>query len=197
MNLPNRITLARIIFIPFVIFFYLATFIPYCKLISLVLFLIAIFTDFLDGYLARKLGQVSTLGVFLDTIADKMLTLSIFALILCTDATAQPIGVVSFIIVLCRELIVSALRQLAASKNVVIMADMWGKVKANFQFFTIAFFLLLEFLTFNLALEGTIVVIVEAICYVLLGLTVASTLMSGVHYMVKNRAVFKEEKANS
>ena len=194
MNLPNRITLARIILIPFVIFFYLATFVPYCKLIALALFLIAIFTDFLDGYFARKLNQVSTLGVFLDTIADKMLTLSIFALILCTDATSQPIGVISFIVVLCRELIVSALRQLGASKNVVIMADMWGKVKANIQFFTIAFFLLLEFLTFNLARTGTFVDVIEILCYVLLGLTVASTALSGVHYLIKNRAVFAQDK---
>lgn len=190
MNLPNKITLARIILIPFIIFFYLATFIPFAKLIALVLFVIAVLTDFLDGKLARKLGQVTTTGVFMDTIADKMLNLSVFALIMVSSDMFQPVGVISFIIILCRELIVSALRQLAATKNVVIKADMLGKIKATIQFVTIALFLLLAFLITIVPSESVFITIMQVVCYVSLGVTVAITIVSGLNYLIKNRQVF-------
>ena len=193
MNLPNKITLTRIILIPFIIFFYLATFVPFGKLIALILFIVAILTDFLDGKLARKLKLVTTIGKFMDSIADKMVTLSMFAIILCMDGVYQPIGVVSFVIILCRELIVSALRQLAAAGNVIIAADMWGKVKATFQFFTIAFFMLLAFLLETFNLSTTLFNILNITCYVMLGITIVVTIVSGLHYLIKNRQVFNAQ----
>ena len=139
MNLPNKITVVRIVLIPFIVFFYLSTsFIACGKLIAAGLFAVACLTDFLDGYLARKLNLVTTLGKFLDSIADKMLVLGAFALVVADNTILAPYGVIAFVIVIFRELIISALRQMAASKNVVIAADMWGKVKANFQFFAIS-----------------------------------------------------------
>ena len=193
MNLPNKITLTRIILIPFIIFFYLATFVPFGKLIALILFIVAILTDFLDGKLARKLNLVTTIGKFMDSIADKMVTLSMFAIILCMDGVYQPIGVVSFVIILCRELIVSALRQLAAAGNVIIAADMWGKVKATFQFFTIAFFMLLTFLLETFNLSTTLFNILKITCYVMLGITIVVTIVSGLHYLIKNKQVFNAQ----
>ena len=146
MNLPNKITVTRIVLIPFIVFFYLSnSFIPCGKLIAAGIFGIACLTDFLDGYLARKLKLVTTLGKFLDSIADKMLVLGAFVLIVADNTILAPWGVISFVIIIFRELIVSALRQMAATKNVVIAADMWGKVKANFQFFAVLFFMIFSY----------------------------------------------------
>ena len=103
MNLPNKITLTRIVLIPFVLFFYLAPFVPFGKLFALVLFLAAVLTDFLDGKLARKLGMVTTLGIFLDTIADKMLVLICLLPLVCDGTIFHPVGVIFYSILLCRE----------------------------------------------------------------------------------------------
>ena len=195
MNLPNKITTVRILLIPFIVFFYLSTgFIACGKLIATGLFAIACLTDFLDGYLARKLNLVTTLGKFLDSIADKMLVLGAFALIVADNTILAPYGVIAFVIVIFRELIISALRQLAASKNVVIAADMWVKVKANFQFFAILFFMAFSYFIDNPVLSKTLYTIFFVVCYTLLALTVLSTIISGVHYFVKNKAVFASDE---
>jgi len=191
MNLPTKITMLRIILLPLTIFFYLATFVPFGKLYALILFIICILTDFFDGYLARKLNMTTTLGAFLDAIADKIVNLSMLALVLCLGSTNQIIGVLSFIIILCRELTISALRQLAASKNVIIKADMLGKIKTTIQFLTISLFILFAFLIESFTLTATFRSVLEAICYTMLGLSVAITILSGVNYLVQNRHVFK------
>ena len=191
MNLPNKITVTRIVLIPFIVFFYLSTaFIPCGKLIAAGIFGIACLTDFLDGYLARKLKLVTTLGKFLDSIADKMLVLGAFVLIVADNTIIAPWGVISFVIIIFRELIVSALRQLAASKNVIIAADMWGKIKANFQFFAVLFFMVFSYFIDNAILSSGLYLAFQIVCYVLLTITVLSTVISGIHYIVKNKAVF-------
>ena len=94
MNLPNKLTLLRIILIPFMMFFYLADFIPYGigKIVAIVIFILASLTDLLDGKIARKYNLVTDLGKFLDPIADKLLTATAFLLILQT-AQFQHLGV--------------------------------------------------------------------------------------------------------
>lgn len=141
MNTPNKISLARIMFIPLFIFFYLATFIPYGKLIAVIIFAITGLTDFVDGYLARKNNQVTDLGKFLDPIADKLHMTSGLLLIVCDGTIPSIYGVLIAIVIISREFIVTAFRQIAATKNVVMQADMWGKVKANFQPVAIALFM--------------------------------------------------------
>lgn len=195
MNLPNRITLCRLLLIPVIIFFYLAdSFIPAGKLIATIVFTVAIFTDFLDGYYARKLNMVTTLGKFLDNIADKMLVLSSLVLLICDGTILAPYGAIATIIILAREFMVTALRQMAASKNVIIAADMWGKVKANFQFFAVLFFMLFSYLIGLNVISSTLTLIFEIVCYVLLGVTVLATIISGIHYLVKNKEVFIDKK---
>ncbi len=195
MNLPNKITLSRLILIPVIIFFYLAdSFIPAGKLIATIIFAIAIFTDFLDGYFARKLNLITTLGKFLDNIADKMLVLSCLILLICDGTIIAPYGAIATIIILAREFMVTALRQMAASKNVIIAADMWGKVKANFQFFAILFFMLFSYLLGLNVMSSTLKLVAEIICYALLAVTVLATIISGVHYLVKNGEVFVDKK---
>ena len=183
MNLPNKISMTRIIAIPFVMFFYLADFIPNAigKIIALVLFAVIAFTDLVDGKIARSRGLVTDLGKFLDPIADKLLMTTGLLLILADGTMIAPWGVIMTIIIVAREFIVSALRQIAATKNVVLAADMLGKIKANFQPVAIAFLGSFEFAY-------------VIICYVLMGIATLLTIISGVNYLVKNRAVFKENK---
>ncbi len=210
MNLPNKITLFRIVLIPVFIFFFLASFIPYGKLIATLVFMIACFTDFLDGNIARKRNLVTNLGKFLDPIADKVLVLAgMLLLIACpitpnianpqvVDAIIYPyyIGILAVFIIFAREFIVSAFRQLAASKNVVLAADIYGKVKTVFQMITLIFYFLYAFLVeeFYYTIKGTANTVFNLIGYVLLAITVIMTIVSGVKYITNNRQVLKDEK---
>ena len=195
MNLPNRITLVRLLLIPVIVFFYLSSsFIACGKLIATIVFSIAVFTDFLDGYFARKLNLVTNLGKFLDTIADKMLVLSALVLLICDGTILSPYGAISTIIILAREFVVSTVRQMAASKNIIIAADMWGKVKANFQFFTVIFFMFFSYLIDLSVLSNTLNLIFIIVCYSLLAITVFATVISGARYVFKNISVFSEKE---
>ena len=198
MNLPNRITLIRILLIPVVIFFYLSeAFLPCGKLLAAIIFVIACLTDFLDGYYARKLNLVTTIGKFMDTIADKLLVISALVLVVCDGTIPSPFGAIFAIVIIARELLVSALRQLAASKNVIIAADMWGKVKANFQYIALTLYMLFSYFIDIAILPGWASLTLEILCWVSMGATVFSTVMSGIHYMVKNKGVFKDEKTEN
>lgn len=194
MNLPNKITLSRILMIPLIVFFYLADFVPYGKVIALVIYILSAVTDFLDGYIARKYNLITNLGKFMDPIADKMLTISVLILVICDGTVPMPYGAIAAIIILAREFIVSALRQIASTKNIVIAADMWGKVKTNFQLVSFGALMLLSFLTKNTNYNGTGIEIFSIINWVLLGCTVLLTVISGINYLIKNRKVFGDEK---
>ncbi len=194
MNLPNKITISRIILIPFIIFFYLSSnFIYAGKLFAGILFAVGILTDYLDGYLARKNNQITLLGTFLDSIADKMFVIAGLVLVVVDGTIANPFGVIALIIVISRELIVSALRQIGAGKNIIISADMWGKVKASVQFIAIFLFMIFSFFQDNVSILGTpLNTVFSVACYVLLSVTVLCTVLSGVHYLIKYKKVFKE-----
>ena len=210
MNLPNKITLVRMFLIPIFVFFYLATFIPYGKLVALIIFMIASFTDYLDGHIARKYNLVTNLGKFLDPIVDKLLTMSGFLLIAGypvfaagSSNVAEPIimpsyvGIVAVIVILARELIVTALRAQAASRGIVLAADMYGKVKTVFQLITIIFYMLYAFLVeeFYSSIAGVANTVLSLVGYVLLAISVIMTIVSGCNYLIKNKQVFKDEKS--
>lgn len=191
MNLPNKLTLSRIILVPFVVFFYLSSSYIYAgKLIASGIFILGILTDFLDGYIARKKNLVSVLGVFLDNIADKIFVITALILLICDGSIIPPFGAIFAIVIIAREFIVSALRQIAANKNIVIMADMWGKVKTVFQFTDMFLFMIFSFLKDNNFNSSVVYKILGTLCYILLGITVIVTLVSGIHYLVKNKKVF-------
>ena len=140
MTTANKITLTRIAMIPFFIYFaaqpmliidelrYLVVF-PTSTVIALVLFCVASFTDFLDGYVARKYNQVTDFGKFVDPLADKLLVAS--ALILFVEQKAMAGWMVC--VILARELIITSLRVVAANKGVVMAATWTGKVKTCVQ----------------------------------------------------------------
>ena len=182
MNVPNKISLIRIFAIPVVAFFYLADFIPggWGKLAAMIIFAVAALTDFVDGAIARKTNQVTDLGKFLDPIADKLLMAVGLLLILADGTMIAPWGVIMTIIILAREFIVSAFRQIAATKNFVMAADMWGKIKANFQPIAIAAFMFLAFNNVN-PFMGSFTYAYSIICYVLMGIATVLTIISGIN----------------
>lgn len=193
MNLPNKISLIRIFAIPLVVFFYIASFIPYGKVVALILFTIASLTDFLDGAIARKYNLVTDIGKFLDSIADKMLMSCGLFLILADGTMIAPWGVIMTIIIISREFIVTALRQIAAANQIIIAADMWGKVKANFQPIAIAMFMMLA-IDNQYSYLGVVREYFAWACYILMGIATVLTIISGINYLVKNRKVFVENK---
>ena len=208
MNLPNRISVCRILLIPIFVFFYLATFIPYGKLVALLIFALACFTDFLDGYIARSRGLVTTLGKFLDSIADKILVMSGLILLIAVpiaphggtllEPAIYPtyMGVTFAIIIIGREFMMSALRQIAAAKNVILAADMFGKVKAVFQFVTLIYYFAYAFIVaeFYSLIGTTANMVLSVVGYVLLVATAILTVFSIINYITKNRKIFREEK---
>ncbi|HSB51434.1 MAG TPA: CDP-diacylglycerol--glycerol-3-phosphate 3-phosphatidyltransferase [Dissulfurispiraceae bacterium] len=133
LNLPTILTFSRIVLIPF---FVLIT--PRSPLLGIAIFLIASATDFLDGYLARRSGQITKFGIILDPIADKFLVIS--ALILLVDMVKISAWIAIVIIV--REFVVTALRVVALSKNIVISAETGGKLKTAAQMVSIILLLL-------------------------------------------------------
>jgi CDP-diacylglycerol--glycerol-3-phosphate 3-phosphatidyltransferase len=132
-NLPTVITFARILLIPLFIF------VVYSKpLLGAFIFIIASVTDILDGYIARKSQQVTKFGVLLDPIADKLLIIT--ALIVLVDMT--PIAAWIAIVIITREFAVTGLRIVALSKDIIIPAEMGGKIKMIAQFSSILFLLI-------------------------------------------------------
>ena len=203
MNVPNSITLTRLLMIPVIVFFYMADFIPYGRLVAALLFVVASLTDFLDGFIARKYNKVTTLGKFFDSIADKVLVMAGFLLIVAgpifgSAPVVYPswLGVVCIIIILAREFIISALRQLAAAKGVVLAADMGGKVKATAQYFIITFYMILAFVETDLLNEAgkssTAMAIIRFVLMILLIATTFLTIYTGASYILRNTKVFKD-----
>lgn len=195
MNLPNKLSVLRICLIPFVMFFYLAEFIPHGvgKIVAIVLFVLAALTDMLDGKIARKHNLVTNLGKFLDPIADKILTGCVFFLILADGTLPAPWGVIIVSIIIAREFMVSALRQLAAAKGVVLAADIWGKAKTFIQMIALPMCLLLAYVnSCGFAVAEWIVLSIEMLSYLLIGVATVLTVVSGANYLIKNRSVFKD-----
>lgn len=195
MNLPNKISCIRIALLPVFVFFYLATFIPCNYLIAAIIFCVAALTDLIDGKIARKYNLITDLGKFLDSIADKLVVIAALVLVTVDGTIPAPYGVIIAIIIISREFMVSALRQIAAARGTVLAADMWGKYKATFQFISLP---LLMFQAEALAsgwFAGTGFMVLQIVNYVLLGIVTALTIISAIHYFVKNRAVLTEEPA--
>lgn len=129
MNIANKLTLFRVVLVPFFVAFSLGSFTTYDKYIALVIFIIATATDKLDGTIARKYNMVTSFGKFMDPIADKLLVCS--ALVCLTAQNRIPAWAV--IIIIAREFIISGIRIIAAEKGVAIAASKWGKLKTVFQ----------------------------------------------------------------
>ncbi len=190
MNLPNQLTVARIIMTPLFMAAMLINF-PHHYLVALVLFAAASFTDFLDGNIARARGIVTNFGKFLDPLADKMLTTAAFLAFLA-KGFGWGIAWVLFI-VLFREFMIASLRLVAVSSEVkkVIPANMWGKVKSVSQMIAFLFGIALLYFAesilplFNLSwdIAANIINVLYIVYCVLLWVSTVVAVISGVIYM--------------
>jgi len=170
-------------------------------LVVFVIFVIASLTDFLDGYLARKNNQVTDLGKFLDPVADKLLVNSMI-IFLCihhsyTSVEQTPFPIYAAIIIIARDIVVDALRFIAAKKNIVIAANIFGKIKTVSEMIVIPCLLLNGWpFTYLDKLIGIGVHQLRIVSF-LIYITAILSLLSGIIYVVKNRNVFKESKDNT
>ena len=180
MNLPNKLTILRVIMIPFFVFFMLAPYFEgYGNYIATAIFVVASLTDMLDGKIARKYNLVTNFGKFMDPLADKLLVCSAMICLIETGQLASWI----VIVIIAREFIISGFRLVASDNGVVIAASYWGKFKTTFQMLMVIVLLLnIENIFFQVL--GTI------LTYIALILTVVSL----VDYLAKNKDLLKEQK---
>ena len=183
MNLPTKITLSRIFMLPVIAVFFYVVF-PYHYLVAAIVFVLAAITDMIDGYLARKRGEVTSLGKLLDPIADKVLACGILMLEAANGMMLyDPTGIILTILIVCREIVIGAFRTMAAHKGDILAADKLGKLKTIFTNVSIPIIMIGDFHEV-IKMIGSILFLIAAIL----------TLISGANYMIKNRHVFKEEE---
>lgn len=179
MNLPNKITMFRVVLIPFFVFFMLSDQIPCYNIIAAAIFIVASLTDMLDGMIARKYNLVSNFGKFMDPLADKLLVCS--ALICFVAIPSNPMPAWAVIVIMSREFIISGFRLVASDAGVVIAASYWGKIKTVVQ--------MLMSILLILNLDGTVINMAE---YIFIYAAVILTVVSLVDYMVKNWNVMQD-----
>lgn len=181
MTIPTKITMVRLVMIPFVILCYcLQSLNEYLFILTSALFLIASMTDYLDGHIARKYNMVSDLGKLLDPIADKVLVAA--GLFIVIDGGYIPVNYFALIcttIIIAREFMIGVIRQMAALKKVVLAADKLGKIKTATTMFALTFLLLS-------ANDNIVFVVFRYAGTVLFALATLFTLISGLNYLIKN-----------
>ena len=185
MNLPNKITIFRVVLIPFFLLFLLIPSIPGNRWIALAIFIIASLTDMVDGKIARKYNLITDFGKFMDPLADKLLVCS--AMIALIELERIPAWVV--IIIIAREFTISGFRLIASDNGVVIAASMWGKVKTTVQMIMVI--LLIADLGSVFPNAAGVITIME---YVLIYAAMLLTVISLIDYIVKNKEVIKSYK---
>ena len=177
MNLPNKLTILRVIMIPFFLVALLVDGIPAGKWVALAIFIIASFTDMLDGKIARKYNLITNFGKFMDPLADKLLVSA--ALIALIPLGKIPAWIV--IVIISREFIISGFRLIASDNGIVIAASYWGKIKTVTQMVMIVL-LIADF-------SNSIIDVLET---VFIYLALALTVISLVDYLIKNKNVLKD-----
>ena len=178
MNLANKLTTLRVVLIPVFLVLLLSPLIaePINRYIAVGIFIAASITDFLDGYIARSRNMITNFGKFMDPLADKLLVCS--ALVSMVELGDLPAWVV--VITLSREFAITGFRTLAMQANIVMAASWWGKLKTTTQMIMIIVVLL--------QIQASVMNVIETI---LVALAVFFTIVSGVDYIVKNKAVLK------
>ena len=179
MNLPNKLTIFRVMLIPFFVLCFYMPAIPFNNVIACVIFCVASITDFLDGYLARRDGLVTNFGKFMDPLADKLL---VGAALICLIETGQ-LPAWAVVIIISREFIISGFRLIASDNGVVIAASYWGKFKTVTQMVMVILMLL--------NIPG---VIFPVITRFVMWAAIILTIVSLIDYIIKNKDVLKDTK---
>lgn len=178
MNLPNKLTVLRVILIPFFVFFLMAPyFAGYGNYIATAIFIVASLTDMLDGKIARKYNLVTNFGKFMDPLADKLLVCSA---LICLVETKQ-LAAWIVIVIIAREFIISGFRLVAADNRVVIAASYWGKFKTTFQMVMVCLMI---------ADIRALAVLTQIVMWI----AVVLTIISLVDYLMKNKGVLLDGK---
>ena len=184
MNLPNKLTILRIVMVPFFVFFLLADFVPHRYLFALLLFCAASYTDHLDGKIARRDHLVTNFGKLMDPLADKILVMSALICLVKLDLAST----VCVILIMLREFSVTSIRLLAVEQGRVIAANNWGKAKTVSQMIAIITILFLQYVcTWNPAALGAC----NTIGQVLVWVTALLSVISGIIYLKDNADVLK------
>lgn len=185
MNLPNKLTIFRIILIPFLLIFLLFDFIPLDsqikRYIATFIFILASITDAFDGYIARKYNLITNFGKFMDPLADKLLVTSTLIALIGIKHAVVPLNHWVVIIIIAREFFMTGFRTIAMEKNIVISAAKSGKLKTIFQMIMIIFLLL--------NINNIIFIFITKI---LIFISVFLTIYSLIEYFIKNINVLKE-----
>ncbi len=177
MNTPNKLTVARVIITPFFLLAIMSS-IPHRFLIACAVFAVAAITDAVDGKLARKNNQVTTFGKLLDPVADKMLTTAALLAFIAEGIC----GVWPVFIILTREFIITSVRLVAASQNVVVAANIWGKIKTATQMvFTIIIMLWGELVE----VFGFLKLNFHDVSNIMIWITAVLAMISGIIYLVQ------------
>lgn len=179
MNQPNRLTILRVCIIPFFVVAMLCPSIPYGNYIAAAFFLIACFTDFLDGYLARKYNLITVFGKFMDPLADKLLVAAALICFLVGPNREMPAWAV--IIIISREFIISGFRLVAAERGLTIAANYWGKAK------TVVQMVMSVLLILNLPHP-----LFRIVDLVFIYAAVILTVISLIDYIYKNRSILED-----
>ena len=179
MNLPNKLTIFRVILIPFFVLCFYLPVIPFNNVVACVIFCVASITDILDGYLARRDGLVTNFGKFMDPLADKLL---VGAALICLIESGQ-LPAWAVVIIISREFIISGFRLIASDNGVVIAASYWGKFKTVTQM-AMVILMLLNF-------PGAIFPVITRI---VMWAAIILTVVSLVDYVLKNKDVLKDTK---
>ena len=187
MNLPNKLTVFRVLLIPVFLVFMMAKELSNHYLWAALIFAAASFTDYLDGHIARKHHLVTDFGKFMDPLADKLLVMSAMLCFVRED-WASLIGV---IVILAREFLVTSVRLIAASHGTVIAADIWGKIKTVLQIIWVLYTLLVMWME---GIEGIVPQPVYWGIVILQALVVLTTVLSGWNYLWKNRSLLADMK---
>ena len=177
MNLPNKLTVLRVVAVPFFIACYmLEFFIP-----AFIIFIAASFTDMLDGKIARKYNLVTNFGKIMDPLADKILVYSAF----CLMVEGGMVPAWMLIIILAREFSIAGMRSVAAAEGIVIAAGMSGKIKTVLQMIAVPLLLLTSALKDTDAYDGF-----NVAGQIFLWASLVMTVYSGAEYIIKNKSVF-------
>ncbi|MBP3238096.1 MAG: CDP-diacylglycerol--glycerol-3-phosphate 3-phosphatidyltransferase [Lachnospiraceae bacterium] len=185
MNLPNRITMFRVVLIPVFVVLMLLPKVPFYNFIALAVFSVACITDFLDGYLARKYKLVTNFGKFMDPLADKVLVST--AMILLVEMGMIPGWIAA--VILAREFIISGFRLVAADAGIVIAASYIAKFKTVFQMFMCIFMIF----TCDKDNTGWFFDLIDVLGKICMWIALALTVISLVDYIYKNREVIKDK----
>lgn len=198
LNLPTKITLVRLFLIPVFIAVFFIEALSYRYVFAAGIFVLAAVTDAIDGHIARSRNLVTTLGKFLDPIADKVLiSTAMILLLVMKDSICAPFGAaanvlyvalaVCICVIMARELIISAFRQIAAATGFIMAADKLGKIKATVQDVSVVFFFVGG--AFSATAFGFVLL---TIGYALFALATVLTVWSGISYVVKNKGVLTD-----